>query len=855
MMNYLEAKKYLLGPEINTSILGLDRINLALSELGNPQMNVRVVHVVGSNGKGSTSTMIAGILDEVGLKCGLFSSPYITELTEYIKIGNEEISCSEFSQIADELKGLIEEKGIKLTHFEFITVMSVLYFSRHNCDLCIYEAGMGGREDATNIFADAICNVLCSITVEHSQWLGNTIEEIVYSKLGIAHPGEIVISTDIVDGGALNDNTAIEISRYCSENNLSLFGISQAVMHGNPKNNVLQFDLGNYTDITLNTGAKYQLKNAATAIRACEIICDELNITMKASDVRNGLSNFALKSRFEVISSNPETIIDGGHNPACIKELVKSLDKSRKYIIVTGVMADKDYEAMYEVLALYAKAFVAVDDQIKRAIHSCELTKYLEKYGVPVYDAGSCELGAVMALELVEEFADDRISVLFTGTLYMTDSFKKSYKAFLDRETCNSYYREMVARLTEKSFYSANYGLGDIKKLLEYLGSPEKELKVFHVAGTNGKGSTCKMLHTIIRELGYSSGLFTSPYIRIFNERIQINEENISNTMLTALTNRVLQAQKELGIDLNQFALVTVIALLYYRLKGVDYVILETGLGGEFDPTNIISKPVCTAITNIGLDHVGVLGDSIEKIASAKAGIIKSCVPNVCYPIDKPALDVIKNKCNELSAPLMVVDKQDVEIINTAVSCIDFKYLSEDYHVTMNGDFQAYNACVAITAIETVFGKNANIAAKIKAGLNKMFWPGRLELISEKPLCFMDGGHNPQCIKTVTGFLDKYYGEYKKIYIAGFMKDKDYSEMIKLLSESADKLFLVPVEIGRALSYTELIDVVKTNKLDAVVYKGLKEAYIAAESINEDKLVCFIGSLYQLTSIYELFEK
>lgn len=876
-MNYTEAKEYLLSPEVNTSILGLDRIKLALEELGNPQKELRVVHVVGSNGKGSTSAMMAGILKETGLRCGLFSSPYISELTEYIKLDLNEISENEFAELTNEIKAVIEKRGLKLTHFEFITVMSVLYFRKHNCDLCIYEAGMGGRDDATNIFDEAICNVLCSITVEHSQWLGDTITKIVENKLGIAHNGEKLVAADIVDMlfsktmdiveghspesveccSDLNcsepsdcEEISNEIIAYCRNNGLKLSGINYPVLKSESGLSCLGFDCGCYTDLIINTGARYQLKNAATAIKACELVCEAMGMTLSEEAVRKGLKKFSLKSRFEMVSEKPEVIIDGGHNPACIRELIKSLSGTEKYIIVTGVMADKDYERMYELLAPYAGVFIAVDDGIERALDSSVLSGYLSKFGVTVYNASTCELAAA----LVRELADESSRVLFTGTLYMTDSFKSSYKAFEDRNKSDFMYNEVVGRLTEKSFYSANYGLDDVRRLLEKLGSPEKELKVLHVAGTNGKGSTCKMLHSIIRQMGHSCGLFSSPYIRVFNERIQINEENISDNILTALTNRVLGAQSELGIDLNQFALVTVIAFLYYRLMRVDYVVLETGLGGELDPTNVIDEPLCTIITNIGLDHVGVLGDDISKIALAKAGIIKNNVPNVCYPVDEEAFEVISRRCLEKSAPLIYVNKENIKVTDSSALGTDFTYHGESYHVALTGDFQAYNACVAISAIKAVFGDDTNIEKKIKEGLKKISWPGRLELISEEPLCFMDGGHNPQCIRTVTSYFDRYYKDYKKIFIAGFMKDKDYHEMIKLLSLSADILYLVPVDCPRALTTSELTEATNVNIIKAEVFDELNQAYSKACRLDEKKLICFIGSLYQLSSIYELFE-
>jgi dihydrofolate synthase/folylpolyglutamate synthase len=388
-----------------------------------------------------------------------------------------------------------------------------------------------------------------------------------------------------------------------------------------------------------------------------------------------------------------------------------------------------------------------------------------------------------------------------------------------------------------------------MKKLLAVFGNPQERIKYIHIAGTNGKGSTSKLLYELIYRNGLRTGLFTSPYIEIFNERIQLDDKNIENELLFSICNQVITVQNQLGLDLNQFAILTCIAFIYYSAKNADYVVLETGLGGTFDPTNIILKPECCIITNIGLDHTQVLGNLISEIASAKAGIIKENVPVVCYPVCDEALKVISDAAKSKNAQLQLfeakVNEDDSFILN-----------NEHYTTSLAGSYQCLNACNALTAYEILAKKDSRLVtfyAYKNAALNNTKWKGRLEIISKKPLTYVDGGHNPQCIAAVTDYIAKKYSNRRKFYIAGFMKDKAYDEMVRILVENSDELHLVPVKNVRSLQTFELTNLKYVDNIKVYADSSLSEAYQkAVKNCDDQGVIVIIGSLYQLKEAYDL---
>lgn len=864
-MNYQEVKDKLLSKEYNISDLGTDRIKKVLGGLGNPQNKLKVIHVVGTNGKGSVSTMIASIFNEANIKVGLFNSPYITELTEYISLADgslHNISQNDFAYYASKVFEIMDIENCKLTHFEFVTVLAVLFYYKNNCDIVVMEAGLGGKGDATNIFNDDICTVITATSFDHTGFLGNSIEEIIDNKLGIAKKAGTVISIDAAKYYDISLNDIIDqqdkivsksgkcIIDYCNDNNMSLIYPSSYSYHKLQDDTYAMEYEG--IEYLIPSQALYQLDNASLAITASKFIASSLYIELNENSICNGLLNFKLKSRFEVLSENPLIIMDGAHNPACAKALLKTISgryNDKKKIVITGVMADKDIEEIYYYIDQFADEYIVVDNGIPRAEKSVIFAKKLSKYGKKVTIAGTTKVAAA----LIKNSMDADTMVIFAGTLYMTDEFKRNVYDVMNDEVVSKEAETIIHRLTSTSFYSKSSNLPDMAKLLEKLGSPQDSLKTIHIAGTNGKGSTSKMMYEILRGNNKNVGLFTSPYIEVFNERIQFNGEVIENELLVAICELVLKMQDEEGLDLNQFGLLTCIAYIYYKLKCADYIVMETGLGGTYDPTNLTKKPEVCIITNIGLDHMAVLGNTISEIAGAKAGIIKDNVPVCCYPVEIEAYNVIETYAKNYNAPLITFDKTDVEILSDN----KFIYNGCEFVNSLVGDFQCYNAVNAIIAYDLLCQNDSSLDKDplfISNCLTKVTWPGRLEKLSDNPLVYIDGGHNEQCVTNVMEYFKKHYSDKKLIVIAGFMKDKDYNKMLNIISDASSSIHLIPVNYYRSLSYLELTNLAKDNNIINSVSENMNEAYNNALAEYDDKSVILItGSLYQISDAYNMF--
>src|SRR3989339_964970 len=303
-----------------------------------------------------------------------------------------------------------------------------------------------------------------------------------------------------------------------------------------------------------------------------------------------------------------------------------------------------------------------------------------------------------------------------------------------------------------------NLSLGNVKVLLRKLGNPEKSLKVIHVAGTNGKGSVCAMIASILREAGYKVGMYTSPHLKDFRERFLINGVKISEKELV----RYFAKVKPFVTNQTFFEVITAMAFLYFNDKNVDFLVLEVGMGGRLDATNVVN-PLVSVITNIGLEHQDYLGNTVEKIAYEKAGIVKEGKP-VVTGASGAALNVIKKVAKERNAPLSLVKP------------------IRKIPLRLKGDFQRINASIVWETIK-VLNKEYNLKvnnSKIKKGLLKTKWPGRLEFISSNVL--VDCAHNPEAVKALKKELIKIKKNYKKIYlIIAMLKDKDYKTMLKEL--------------------------------------------------------------------------
>nr|WP_297394826.1 folylpolyglutamate synthase/dihydrofolate synthase family protein [uncultured Peptostreptococcus sp.] len=360
-------------------------------------------------------------------------------------------------------------------------------------------------------------------------------------------------------------------------------------------------------------------------------------------------------------------------------------------------------------------------------------------------------------------------------------------------------------------------GLDSIRELLNRLDRPQDGLKFIHIAGTNGKGSTASFVTNILMEAGYDVGLYTSPFLEVFNERISLNGHNIDDQDLADSVALVKDACQQMVVEglhhPTEFELVTATAFVYFISKKVDYVVLEVGLGGRYDATNVIDKSLVSAIASISLDHTKVLGDTVDKVAYEKAGIIKKNGQVIMYEQGHEATDVVKRVCQEQGADLIISRNSSIEIKksnlnNQVFDGLDYlgnKY--EDLKIRMIGRHQTKNALLALNiAVYLVENKLADISRDaIYSGLLKSRWPGRMEILMDSPLFMIDGAHNLEGAQSLAGELDRLLGEeWDKTLVLGLLADKDVDGIVKILVPRFDRVIVTLPNNPRAMAVEEL---------------------------------------------------
>ena len=392
------------------------------------------------------------------------------------------------------------------------------------------------------------------------------------------------------------------------------------------------------------------------------------------------------------------------------------------------------------------------------------------------------------------------------------------------------------------------------RKFYDFLGRPGEKSKIFHVAGTNGKGSVCAYLHEVLQREGITTGMFTSPHLVKYNERIELNGKDISDGDFAMTITAVKVAadsivQKGVCEQPTQFEILTAAAFLYFHLQKVDYAVIEVGLGGLWDSTNIIT-PVVSVITNVSLDHTDRCGATVARIAMQKAGIIKEKVPVVTAAEGEEALGPIVTMAMFKEAPVYLYGKA---FYGTEVtSSMDGQkftlhagdYYHSDYEIKLPGEHQIKNTSVAIVAAKLVSKQDARInEIALHMGVANTLWPGRLERIAQMPDLILDGAHNPDGALALRKALDKYYPGKKVHFVFGMMGDKDMSGVIKTLIKADDVVLTVRADGGvRAAEADALANLVGAN---AVAESDLQTAYHKAMSLaGEEGVVCVCGSLY-----------
>ena len=409
-------------------------------------------------------------------------------------------------------------------------------------------------------------------------------------------------------------------------------------------------------------------------------------------------------------------------------------------------------------------------------------------------------------------------------------------------------YSEAIEYIHSVNWMFCNPGLDRVKTLCRALGDPQDSLKFIHVAGTNGKGSFCAMLDSILRAQGYKVGLFTSPYIMEFGERMRVDGENISESELCDLVEKVRPLADAMEDKPTEFELITAIAFLYFANHHCDYVVLECGLGGRLDATNVIKTPILSVITGIALDHTAILGDTEEKIAAEKAGIIKETVPVLWCGSHKGAERVILAHAQEMNAPVLTVDRSLLAVKQMTLDGTHFDFgVHKDMHIPLLGSYQPLNASNVLTAVDALRLHGVEIGEDaVKNGLAAVVWHARFEKICKNPLIIADGGHNPEGIDGAVDSIKKYFGTNKVGIITGVMADKDYQYMAGRIAEVASNVFCLTPDNPRALAAEKYADVFEGLGVHAVACASVKEAVASAYAFAKESgiPVVSLGSLY-----------
>lgn len=422
-------------------------------------------------------------------------------------------------------------------------------------------------------------------------------------------------------------------------------------------------------------------------------------------------------------------------------------------------------------------------------------------------------------------------------------------------------YEEAMQYIHGTLKFGSKLGLERITELMELLGNPQKKLKFVHVTGTNGKGSTTAFISNILIDSGYKTGIFTSPYIQRFTERIKIDNIEIEPDELADIIELVkskIEIMLKMGLEHpTEFEIITAAALEYFYQKNCDIVVLEVGLGGRYDSTNIIDSPEVAVITTISLDHTDKLGDTLEEIAYIKAGIIKQDSDAVVYPQPDKIMKIFRDECNKQNSFFHDVCFESLKLKEFGLEGQLFDY--KDYknlQIRLLGDHQLCNAAVAIDACEVLINKGYKIAnTNIGNGIAKTAWPGRLEIINTQPLVLIDGAHNLEGGQALNAALERYFSDREKVFIVGFLRDKDYQHIMELLAGKARLIITVTPDNPRAVPSGELaekLDRYSRNVKDGITLEnGLK---LALENMDSNSMICAFGSLYMIGRIREIFK-
>jgi len=409
--------------------------------------------------------------------------------------------------------------------------------------------------------------------------------------------------------------------------------------------------------------------------------------------------------------------------------------------------------------------------------------------------------------------------------------------------------------------FGSKLGLENITRLTELLGNPQNCYKIIHIAGTNGKGSTSNMIHDVLMASGYKAGLFISPYLEEFSERIQINKVHIDKDSLARITSIVkekIEIMLQEGYNHpTEFEVITAIGLKYFEEQKIDFLVLEVGLGGRFDATNVVKNTLVSVITSISYDHMEYLGNTLEEIAFEKAGIIKENSRVVIYPQEDNIKNVIKNIAHIKNATVYEVDKNNIKKLDGNLTGQKFKYLKTDVFnlpqlkINLLGEHQLYNALTALCVLEVIKNLGYNITeSSVLEGLMNCRFAGRFEVVNHNPLIILDGGHNINGIECFAKTIKEYLGDKKIILFYGMLKDKNPDNVIDYLVNISKEIYTLTPNNPRAMNALDLAELIKKHSdLKVKPISNYNDIIHILEVIATDEIVAFVGSLYMIGDV------
>ncbi len=411
-------------------------------------------------------------------------------------------------------------------------------------------------------------------------------------------------------------------------------------------------------------------------------------------------------------------------------------------------------------------------------------------------------------------------------------------------------YKEALGKIEDLRKYGSQPGLERVKMLLDMMGNPQDKLEFLHVAGTNGKGSVCAVVSSVLGVSGYVTGLFTSPFITDFREQIQVNSTMISEEDFAEIAEYVFSFVEKLlekGIIITEFEFTMAAAFEYFCRKNCDAVVLEVGMGGLLDSTNVIKSPLCAVLTPISLDHMGMLGNTLRDIAQHKCGIIKEGTFVVSAHQECEVQSVIEEPCREKNVPLVYAEPESVRVLNRSISGTKVLYKNEGFILPLLGEHQVENLSVSLSVLEVLKAQGfENITnGSMKEGIKNARNPARFEVVGELPTVIIDGAHNPEGMRSFADTLENLFPQKKGVLILGMLRDKDVHTALTYIKGKFRKVYTVNINNPRAMSAVEISEICKGYFDDVEACENSQTAFDLAYTIaqNEGVHLCVCGSL------------